>query len=152
MTLETAGLARDVFGHRPTIVLPNMELRIPRLLRQLMSFSGIGGIATLIHYVILVLLVQLVGVNPVLGSFIGFLISALVNYSLNYHWTFSSSKPHTEAAWKFFVVAAIGLALNTLIMSLAVAGFGIHYFAAQLVATAIVLMWTFSGNRLWTFG
>jgi putative flippase GtrA len=28
---------------------------------------------------------------------------------------------------------------------------GLHYTVAQLAAIAIVLLWSFSANRLWTF-
>jgi putative flippase GtrA len=28
---------------------------------------------------------------------------------------------------------------------------GLHYLPAQLIATGLVLIWTFSCNRIWTF-
>jgi putative flippase GtrA len=38
-----------------------------------------------------------------------------------------------------------------MIMSLAINQLGIHYFVSQMLATGIVLVWGFLGNRLWTF-
>jgi putative flippase GtrA len=71
--------------------------------------------------------------DATIASTIGFALSACANYWLNYHVTFSSSKPHLETAGKFAAIAALGLALNA------------------IAATAIVLLWNFSGNYLWSF-
>ena len=36
-------------------------------------------------------------------------------------------------------------------MWLLAAKLGLHYLLAQLVTTGLVLVWTFAGNRFWTF-
>jgi putative flippase GtrA len=38
-----------------------------------------------------------------------------------------------------------------MIFALAMQAPGLHYLAAQVVATAFVLVWNFAANRLWTF-
>lgn len=65
--------------------------------------------------------------------------------------TFKSEKPHYEAASKFFTIALIGLAFNTSLMSVMIKNCGLYYFYSQIVATGVVLVWNFIGNRLWTF-
>ena len=121
------------------------------VIRKFAYFSGVGVIATGIQYVILIVLVQGVGVPPVRASAIGFVISAVVNYMLNYHVTFESRKAHSEAATKFMVIAALGLIVNSLIMHVGTDILRIHYIFTQLVATGSVLMWNFTGNYLWSF-
>ena len=81
----------------------------------------------------------------------GAVLGALVNYVLNRRYTFRSGKGHREALTKFFVVAGAGLLLNGLIMWLFVDGLGLYYLLAQLLATGLVLVWNFAGNRCWTF-
>ena len=118
---------------------------------QFISFASIGAIGTAVHYAVLISLVQIGGVMPVVGSVIGFVCGALVNYTLNYHITFRSSKQHHEAMLKFFLVALCGLAINTLIMSLSINSFHLHYIISQMSASGLVLIWNFSCNRIWTF-
>ena len=75
-----------------------------------------------------------------------------MNYALNYRITFSSNRAHLATFVKFSTIATAGLALNTTVMTLAIALFRLHYFKAQLIATALVLVWNFIGHRTWTFG
>jgi putative flippase GtrA len=121
------------------------------LLRQFLSFTAVGAVGTAAHYSTLIALVQLVHVHPVPSSAVGFTVGALVNYSLNYRVTFRSTKLHWDSMPKFFLVAIVGLALNTGIMALLTGPLAMHYLVAQIIATATVLAWTFTANRLWTF-
>ena len=61
-------------------------------------------------------------------------------------------KQHREAVIKFLVVAGVGFVLNGLAMALLTGPVALHYLLAQVVTTAIVMIWTFTGNRAWTFG
>jgi putative flippase GtrA len=121
------------------------------LLKQFIKFSGVGIVGTAVQYLTLFVLVQLGGVYPVLASTAGFVLGAFVNYYLNYIYTFRSSKSHTDAMPKFFTVATVGLFLNAMIMEFFISFFGLPYIIAQLIATALVLLWNFAANRMWTF-
>jgi putative flippase GtrA len=118
---------------------------------RLVRFIGVGAVATLVQYGILVFLVEIAGLKPFLGSSIGFAISAVLNYWLNYHFTFRSQNPHAGAATRFALVALAGLVLNALAMILLGRVPGLPYVAAQIIATVVVLAWNFLGNSLWTF-
>ena len=119
--------------------------------KQFLRFTGVGAIGTTGHYITLVLLVEAMDIDAVPASLAGFVVGALINYHLNRTYTFRSDVAHSIALPKFFTIAAIGALLNTLIMSLAINQFDLHYFLSQLLATGIVLVWGFLGNRLWTF-
>ncbi|MCA1926054.1 MAG: GtrA family protein [Thiobacillus sp.] len=122
------------------------------LCAQFARFGAIGAVGTLTHYALLLALVQAAGVDAVAASALGAAAGAGVNYALNYRYTFRSARRHREALPRFLAIAAAGLALNTFLMWLLVEGLRLHYFAAQLVATAGVLGWNFLANRHWTFG
>lgn len=121
------------------------------LLAQFLGFAGVGVIATLLQYVVLVLLVQIAGVNTTLSSAVGYVAGALTSYALNYRYTFRSNRKHMESVIKFALVACVGLALNTGVMLVLTRGVRMHYLLAQLLATGIVLLWNFVANRSWTF-
>jgi len=114
-------------------------------------FAGVGAIGTAAQYLVLVLLVEGLAVNPVLASTLGFGLGAIVNYLLNYHYTFRSDKSHLEAAGKFFSVALVGALTNSLLMYLGTDWLGLNYLLAQVLATGVVLIQNFLLNRYWTF-
>jgi putative flippase GtrA len=122
-----------------------------RISSQFVRFATVGGIATGIQYIILFALVRQLDMNAVWASGIGFVVSGFCNYLLNYRFTFQSNARHRLAVSKFFAVAGVGLGLNSLVMQIATATLGLHYLAAQLVATALVLIWNFLANRCWVF-
>lgn len=121
------------------------------LAKRFAQFSGVGAVATLVHYMVLIALVQLFSTNAVVASSAGALAGACVAYTLNYRYTFRSDKRHVEALSKFMLVAAVGFLVNGVCMVALTEILGFHYLFSQIVTTAIVLVWTFSGNQFWTF-
>lgn len=121
------------------------------LLRQFVRFAGVGCISAVGHYGLLILLVQAAGIDAVPASAAGALLGAWINYSLNYRFTFRSTKSHAESVTKFAIVAVIGLLLNTAFMWVGVNVLGMHYLASQILTTGLVMLWSFAANRFWTF-
>lgn len=117
---------------------------------QFVRFCLVGSVGTVAHYSALVTIVHFQG-NPMLGSTVGFILGALVNYGLNYRYTFQSASRHYEAMAKFFTIACAGLMLNTLIMGLLIDFLDVHYFVSQICATAGIVLWNYMMNLLWTF-
>ncbi|MFS0754494.1 GtrA family protein [Noviherbaspirillum sp. 1P10PC] len=119
-------------------------------LRSLASFLVVGGFATGLQYAIMALLMALAGLPALTASNIGFAISAVVNYLLNAKLTFRSERSHASTLPRFAVTAALGLGINSLLLSLLIAA-GLHPAPAQILATAGVLIWNYTLNALWTF-
>jgi putative flippase GtrA len=107
--------------------------------------------ATLLQYLVLVALAGLAGVAPALASAVGYTAGAVLNYWINYRYTFRSTSRHAEAVIKFAVVAVAGLSLNTAIMFAFTTTMQWHYLFSQVLATCVVLIWNFAANRAWTF-
>lgn len=116
---------------------------------QFGRFLIVGGMATAIQYAILLALTG-AGIEPLPASSFGFAASALANYTLNRRFTFHSEVKYVTGLERFSIIAGVGLALNAVIMAAGIR-LGLHYVASQIVATAIVLLWNFQINRLWTF-
>lgn len=122
------------------------------MLTRFLAFAVVGGIATALHYAILLLAVEVLGWPAVISSAVGFCTAVTVNYGLNYRYTFASRAPHVETASRFLLVATCGLGINTGTMALLVHGLGFHYLPSQVAATALTLAWNFSVHHFWTFG
>ena len=119
-------------------------------LRSLASFLLVGGFATGLQYAIMALLMALAGMPALAASNIGFGISAVANYLLNARLTFRSERSHASTLPRFAITAALGLAINSLLLSLLIAA-GLHPAPAQVLTTAGVLIWNYTLNALWTF-
>ncbi len=117
---------------------------------RFVQFAVVGGFATGIQYCVLFVLVHFAQLDPVIASAIGFVVSAFLNYVVNYRYTFASDERHVLAGSKFAALASIGLMLNSLILAQLI-DLGLHYLVAQLIATVAVLVWNFVGNSVWTF-
>jgi putative flippase GtrA len=120
-------------------------------MKQLSTFVGVGAIASLAHYALLVALVQVWGVAPVPSALCGFTLGGIISYGLNKRHTFMSDRPHEQAAWRFALVASVAFVLTYLFMRLFHEIGHLHYLAAQVITTAVVMLWTFGANKLWTF-
>ena len=119
--------------------------------RQFIVFFGVGAVATAVHYCLMIALADGLKVDPVLAAAVGYTAGAVVNYLLNYHYTFASKGKHRDTVAKFAVVALSGLALNVLLVGVMVKSMGLHYLLAQAIATGLILGWNFVLNKMWTF-
>jgi putative flippase GtrA len=118
--------------------------------RQFLTFATVGACNTATHYATLIAGVSL-GLDPVSASALGWTLGAVVSYSLNYRFTFRSDLSHRQTAPRFALVAAIGLLLNTVLMSVQVGPLGLHYLVAQFVTTGTILCCNFVLSRSWAF-
>jgi putative flippase GtrA len=130
-----------------------MRSRHPRALltRQFSAFFGVGVVAAVVHYGVLIGLVEAGGLDPVPATLLGYIAGGVVSYALNRRLTYASDRPHVEAGWRFAVVAAVGFGLTGAFMHGFTRWFGVPYLPAQVVTTGIVLFWSFVAHKLWTF-
>src|SRR3954470_6308104 len=122
------------------------------LARQFATFSGVGVLAAVVHFAVLIVLVEATGIDAVRAALAGYVGGGVLSYVLNRRLTYRSDRPHREATWRFAVVAAVGFGLTWALMAAFIRGMGVPYLPAQLVTTGIVVFWTFGANKLWTFG
>lgn len=128
-----------------------LQRRCKQLAMGFIKFLSVGGTATLLQYAILIALVETAAATPVLASSIGYVLSSVYNYLLNYYFTFESAARHHIAAFKFMIVAAIGLTINSSLVFIFTEMIVLHYLAAQVLSTIAVLIWNFYVHRHWTY-
>ena len=122
-----------------------------QLSRQFAVFSGVGVVAAVVHYGLLIALVEIARWGPVPATLAGYVAGGVVSYALNRRLTYASDRPHAEATWRFAAVAAVGFLLTGLLMHVFTGWLAAPYLPAQLVTTGIVLFWSFVANSVWTF-
>lgn len=125
--------------------------RYPRQFRQLVSYVFAGGLTAVAHYAVLIGLVEFGRVDPVPATLAGFVVGAVVSYSLNRWLTFDATHSHAQATWRFALIAAGGFALTGVLMHLFVTRAGLPYLPMQLVTTGIVMVFSFLGHKFFSF-
>ena len=119
--------------------------------RQFLHFAAVGATGTAVQYATLWIGVEFLAASAVIASAIGYVLGSVVNYLLNYFFTFASGKSHLEAASKYYAVIGVGWCINTGLMALFVVQLQWNYWIAQFVTTGIGLVWNFLGSRFWAF-
>lgn len=119
--------------------------------REFFLYGFVGGLGTVVHYSVLMLAVEVLGIAPFVATGIGCFAGAIMNYVLNYHLTFASDACHKVALPKFMAVALVGLLANVWLLYLILSVVAIHYLLAQCIVTLLVMFITYSLNKLWTF-
>lgn len=119
-------------------------------MKRLLRYTLVGAVATAVHYALLMLCVEQARQPAWLGSGFGAVVGAQVAYVGNRHFTFGH-RGAVGASWlKFQLTALAGAAQGMAVVGLMVA-LGLHYLAAQVLATLTGLLATFAVNRAWTF-
>jgi putative flippase GtrA len=119
---------------------------------KVVRFLIVGGVATIIQYSALIGMVERWHWNAVVASSLGYFLSAIANYLLNYYFTFRSDNQHRVAIARFAAVAAAGFVLNALLMELLAEKLHIAYVFSQILATVATLIWNYWANSRWSFG
>jgi putative flippase GtrA len=117
----------------------------------MLQYAIVGGLATLVHYLVLVGLVEQADTNAALAAMIGAGCGALAAYLGNFRFTFSSNAAHRNALPRFLLVAAGGALASASLVWLGTQVLQLHYLVPQAAATALVFVAGFSMNRRWTF-
>lgn len=133
--------------------LPSAGLttRLRHVARQFVAFFGVGVVAAIVHYGLLVGLVEIFFYDPVSATLAGYVAGGLVSYVLNRLYTYEAERGHLEAGWRFALVAGIGFGMTWLLMAFFTRWLGWHYFLSQVATTGIVLVWSFAAHKYWSF-
>lgn len=132
-----------------------MELKA--LINKFIKFGIVGASGMVVHFCVLYLFREIVGLNSFLANTIGFVTAATTNYVLNRIWTFRSREKQVAVEYfKFILVSVIGLGINN--GTLWVGGKMLpdwnvdgRFYILWVVAVGVTTLWNFFGNMLFTF-
>jgi putative flippase GtrA len=120
-------------------------------LYQIMRFGIVGVAAAIVHFSMVVLLVQEFAYAPLLANVAGFLIAVQVSYFGHRHWTFSeTSVLHREAYPKLIAVQVMNFSLNEMFYYVLLS-LHLPYQLALLLVIAIMPIFTYLSSRWWVF-
>lgn len=127
------------------------------LITKFIKFGIVGASGMVVHFGVLYLFKEVIGLNPFLANTIGFVTAATTNYILNRIWTFRSQEKQVAVEYlKFILVSVIGLGVNNGTMwitgKLLPDWFNDwRFYLIWVFAVGVTTLWNFFGNMLFTF-
>lgn len=119
---------------------------------KFIKFCLVGFSGVLVDFGITFIFKEVLKVQKYVANAIGFTTAATTNYLLNRMWTFQSHNPQVALEFtRFFLIALIGLGINSLIIWAMTGKFKVNFYVSKLVATIVVTGWNFLINAYYTF-
>ena len=120
-----------------------------KLVKQIVKFGLVGGLAFIIDYALLFVLTEFLNVYYLISAVISFSVSVIFNYILSVKWVFDvKQKQGPKEVFIFIALSVVGLGINQLCMWLGVDIFNIHYMIVKLGATFIVMVYNFISRKI----
>ena len=113
-----------------------------KLVKLVLRFLVSGGIATVAHWATLWGLINL-QVEAVLASSIGAFVGAVMNYFLQYFFTFKTKRLHKQALLAYIPAVSVSWLLNLLIFYSLYGRIFLEPLMAQVVTTGILAVVNF---------
>lgn len=128
-----------------------MNTQLPK---QFVKFAGVGIVAFVIDFAVMVFLHEVIDLSEVLSATISFIVSVVFNYFASMHYVFSHKDDMSrKREFAIFVVlSAIGLALTDALMWLGTDPLGLDYRLVKVGATAIVTVYNFVTRKIFLDG
>jgi putative flippase GtrA len=118
---------------------------------QLVKFCTVGASGYAVNLAVFTALLHGADVHYRLAAVGSFVVAVTNNYTWNRLWTFRGQRGHfAYQGMRFFVVSALALGANIVILSILV-GLGLDEVLAQAIAIVLVTPMNFVGNKLWSF-
>ena len=150
------GPSQELNGKDKVIYMKN-------LMEQILKFGVVGFVCFLIDFGITTGFTNFLGVHYLISKFLGFVISAVVNYILSIKFVFTKKKEMDKKKefTVFIILSAFGLLINEVVMYVCMDGIYVNNGFLQeavtremmvslssIVATGIVMVYNFISRKL----
>lgn len=137
----------DMDTIKSTLKSMNMKLSPSQedLVVQIFKFIVVGGIATIIDWIIYFILYHFVKITPLIANILSFVVAVTYNYwaSCKYVFKVTKDKSQLRLFIEFIVFAVIGLGINELIIFGLYNKAGWNAMIVKILATIIVMIFNF---------
>lgn len=124
-------------------------------MKQFLSYFSVGGVSALVEWTLFALLLYLLDMSYPVATTLAFIMSTTTNWYLGRTFTFKDSEAYKGKSVKeyllVFLVSAIGLGFNILLMYFFVDVLGMNtktmQTSAKVISTGIVFMWNFLSRK-----
>src|SRR5262249_1891705 len=126
-------------------------LRRPENWIELLKFSVVGASGYVVNLAVYIALLKGAGLHYLPAAACSFVAAVSNNYARNRIRTFRPSRRHVYyQGMPFFLVSIASLGLNLVLLRILVA-MGAGKVVAQAIAIVLVMPFSFTANKLWSF-
>lgn len=119
---------------------------------QLTRFGIVGVSAALVHFSIVILLVESDSMEPLIANVIGFCTAFQISYWGHRMWTFSgTTQKHTVTFSRLLLVSILAFIVNEGMFYVFMQQFAFPYPLALILVLSILPLIIFTINKLWVF-
>lgn len=119
---------------------------------QVFKFMLVGAIAALVHFLVVILLVEFFFFNPLMANFFAFLIAFCVSFTGQRLFTFANSnKTIRQSLLPYFVISLTSFVCNELLLSMAIYLLDLPYQVALILVLLLVAIGTYFSSKYWAF-
>lgn len=121
-----------------------------KLIKQFGKFAIVGTLAFFIDFGTMTFLTEVFGVDYLVSTTVGFIVSVVFNYfaSMRFVFTHKEGLSRRREFTIFIVLSVIGLGLNDLLMYAGVDLFNVDYRLMKIIATACVTIYNFITRKV----
>ncbi len=132
---------------------PQPAVRAWVLAQRFRKFLTVGAVGLVVNQASLAFLHDVVGVAVVMASPVAILLSMLVTFTLNEHWTWHDRGTGRvmSRAMTYLPINLGGLLINWGVLYYLNEEHGVHYLAANLIGAGIAAIWNFCLNHAITW-
>lgn len=131
-----------------------MKKYIIKYKTNLIQFSNyflIGGIATVIDFILLYFFKESFNLPLLTANSLSFCVALFFNFTCQKYVTFKTKGNSLSQFFTFTLIASFGLLINSAILYFLVEFLGFWYLSAKVFATSFSFIWNFLANKSITF-
>lgn len=118
-----------------------------KLIKQVLKFGIVGGVAFLIDYGLFALL-TLSQMHYAIAQVISFSIALAFNYFASVKWVFVAKNQSIKDIIIFITLSIIGLGINEILLYIGIDLFCFHPLLVKLVSAGVVMIYNFITRKL----
>ena len=120
------------------------------LLVQIFKFIIVGGIATVIDWLVYYIFYKIFKFNPLIANIFSFSISVIYNYIASVKWVFNVTKDKTKKRMfvEFMFFSILGFLLTELLLWIFIDLINIDKMLSKIIATIIVMIFNFVTRKI----
>ena len=124
--------------------------KLEKLSVQILKFIIVGGIATIIDWIVYYILFNYLDMNPLVANIFSFSVSVIYNYTASVKWIFEvdKNKSKKKVFIEFIILSLIGLLLTEILLFIFISYISMTEMSSKIIATAIVMVFNFITRKI----